>query len=140
MNSQKLPSFWIILFIAIFLCLVGWGGLVYLILDTLPLLGPRWLFFFFLMTGLSGVALPIVYFLNVRFPSNPQVDTGVVLREAMWVGIYGCALSWLQMGRVLAPGVAIILAGGFVVVELLLRMREGSQWMPKKEEGERQNE
>ena len=119
-----------IFWVSLFLCLVGWGGIVYLILQTLPYLGPRWFFFFFLSLGLSGIALPVMYFFNRRFPSIPPVESSVVLREAMWIGVYGCALAWLQMGRVLSPVVIVILAAGLLFVEMLLRLRERSLWVP----------
>lgn len=126
--SQKLPSFFSILWVSLFLCLVGWGGLSVLLYMTLPTLFPRWLFFFLLTVALSGLALPITYFFNRRFPSTPPVESGVVLREAMWVGIYGSLLAWLQMGRVLTPGLVVVLMVGLVLVEFLLRMSERSQW------------
>lgn len=133
MNNLKFPSFWKIFWVSLFLCLIGWGGLAYLVMETLPFLGPRWLFFFFLMLALSGTALPVVFFLNRRFPSEPPADGSVLLREAMWVGVYGCALSWLQQGRVLTSGLAIVLGLGVILVEFLLRLRERSLWMPKGE-------
>ncbi len=131
MRAKTLPSFWIFFWISIFLCLAGWGGLVYLVLETLPYLGPRWLFFFFLMLAFTGPALPVVYFLNRRFPTEPPADGGVVLREAMWVGVYACALAWLQLGRVLNPGLVVVLAAGLLLVEFLLRLRERTVWSPK---------
>jgi hypothetical protein len=132
-NSKKLPSFWIFFWISMFLSLVGLGGLAYLFLETLPYLGPRWLFFFFLMLAISGLALPITYFLNRRFPSTPPADSSIVLREAMWFGIYACSLAWLQLGRVLTPGMALVLATGLILVEFLLRLGERSLWTPKEE-------
>lgn len=135
MKSKKLPSFWIYFWISLFLSLVGLGGLLYLMLETLPLLGPRWLFFFFLMLALSGLALPVTYFFNRRFPTIPPADSSVVLREAMWVGVYGCTLAWLQLGRVLTPGTALVLATGLMLVEFLLRLGERSLWTPKEEAG-----
>ena len=128
--SQKLPSFRAILWISLVLILIGWGGLVVLLMQTLPTLAPRWLFFFLLMLALSGTALPAAYFLNRRFPSNPPVESGVVLREAMWFGVYGSLLAWLQMGRVLTSGLALVLLVGMILVELLLRMGESSSWRP----------
>lgn len=128
MNTQKLPSFWSILWVSLVLCLIGWGGLVVLIYITLPTLAPRWLFFFLLTLAMSGIGLPIVYFLNRRFPASPPVVSGVVLREGMWFGVYGSLLSWLQMGRVLTPGLAMVLAVGLILVEFLLRLSEHSQW------------
>lgn len=130
-----MPSFWIFFWVSVFLCLVGWGGLLYLVLDTLPYLGPRWLFFFFLMLAFTGMALPITYFLNRRFPSMPPAENGVLLRQAMWVGVYACALAWLQLGRVLNSGLVVVLAAGLLLIEILLRLRERSLWIPA-EDGE----
>ncbi len=132
--SQKLPSFRAILWISLVLILIGWGGLVVLLMQTLPTLAPRWLFFFLLMLALSGTALPAAYFLNRRFPSNPPVESGVVLREAMWFGVYGSLLAWLQMGRVLTSGLTLVLLVGMILVELLLRMGESSAWRPARAE------
>lgn len=130
MQSQKLPSFWSFLWISLVLSVIGWGGLILLIFLALPTLGPRWLFFFLFTLAFSGTAMPVVYFLNRRFPSDPPVDGGVVLREGMWVGVYGSLLAWLQMGRVFTPGLALVLAMGFLVIEFLLRASERSQWSP----------
>jgi hypothetical protein len=134
-RTKNLPSFWIYFWISLFLCLVGWGGLFYLINETLPFLGPRWLFFFFLMLAVTGLVLPVTYFLNRRFPSDPPADSGVVLREAMWAGVYACALVWLQLGRVLNPGLMVVLAAGMLLVEFLLRLRERTVWTPQPADG-----
>ena len=131
-RTKSLPSFWMFFWISVFLFLTGWGGLAYLVLNTLPYLGPRWLFFFFLMLAFTAIGLPVAYFLNRRFPSDPPSDSSVVLREAMWVGVYVCTLVWLQLGRMLNPGLGAILAAGFLLVELLLRLRERAVWSPPK--------
>lgn len=130
--SQKLPSFWSILWVSLFLGTIGWGGLALLIYMTLPALAPRWMFFFLLMLALSGTALPVMYFLNRRFPTDPPVESGAVLREAMWVGVFGSLLAWLQMGRVLTTGLMVVLAVGLILVEFLLRLSERSQWSPER--------
>ena len=61
----------------------------------------------------------------------------VILREvdqerylAIWVGVYGATLAWLQIARILTPSLAFLLALGFVLIEYLLRLREKSQWSP----------
>lgn len=113
------------------LSLFGLGGLAVLIATTLPTHGPRWLFFFLLLSALSGLALPVAYFLNLRFQTTPPADGSSVLREAMLVGIYGCIIAWLQLGRVLTTPLAIILGLGFFLIEFLLRVREISLWKPK---------
>jgi hypothetical protein len=136
MMSQKLPSFWVFLWISFILCLVGWGGLFFLIINTLPTLGPRWLFFFLVMVALSGTSLPVMYFLNRRFPSDPQVESSVLLREAMWVGVFGSLLAWFQMGRVLTSGLAVVLAVGLILVEFLMRLGDRSAWAPARAQPE----
>ena len=116
------------------LTLIGWGGIWIVISGTLPTLGPRWLFFFLGVIALTGPALPITYYLNQRFPSNPPVDGMVIVRQALWVGVFGSTLTWLQLGRVLTPALALILAGVFVLIEFLLRLFERSRWNPNGDE------
>jgi hypothetical protein len=115
---------------AFILAILGWGGLFYLVNYTVPTVGPRWLFFFLGVLALTGTSLPFVAFLNRRFPSQPPAVPGVILRQAIWVGIYGPTLAWLQLGRVLTLALALLLALGLVLIEALLRMRERSQWKP----------
>jgi hypothetical protein len=81
--------------------------------------------------ALTGPAIPITYYLNKRFPSNPPVEGLVIIRQALWVGVFGSTLTWLQLGRVLTPALALILAGVFILIEFLLRLFERSRWNPK---------
>ena len=115
---------------AIILAVIGWGGLIAVVIFTLPTVGPRWLFFFLGVLALTGSTLPLVAFLNRRFPSTPPTTAGVILRQAMWVGIYGATLAWLQIGRVLTPAIALVFILGLVIIEWLMRLREKSQWKP----------
>jgi hypothetical protein len=121
--KDYLPAF-LVLFLA------GWIGLVIVIFVTLPTLGPRWLFFFLGVVALTGTAIPITYFLNKRFPSTPPAEKYIIIRQAIWFGVYGSSLAWLQMGQVLNTSLALILAGAFIVIELLLRLWERSHWKP----------
>lgn len=118
--------------LSLVLTLIGWGGLVLILQNTVPTLGPRWLFFFLGVLALSGPFLPLIYFLNKRFPSDPPVEGMVILRQALWVGIFGSTVAWLQLGRVLTPGLAVILAGVFALIEFLLRLFERSRWNPNR--------
>jgi hypothetical protein len=113
---------------ALFLALVGWGGLAALVLYTLPTVGPRWLFFFLSVLAVTGTLLPFTAFLNRRFPSTPPPSPGVIVRQAVWAGIYLPTLGWLQIGRVLNPAMAALLAIGLILIEVLLRLRERAQW------------
>ncbi len=119
--------------LSIVLTMIGLGGLMILIQSSLPTLGPRWLFFFLGVLALTGPTLPIVYFLNLRFPSEPPVQDMVILRQALWVGVFGSTIAWLQLGRVLTMGLTLILAGVFVLIEFLLRLFEHSRWNPNQE-------
>ncbi len=130
MENNRSQSFLQFLPTTILLFLIGWGGLAALVIYTLPTLGPRWLFFFLGVIALTGTSLPLVYFLNRRFPSTPPAEPGVFLRQSIWIGIYGTALVWLQLGRMLTLTVAVIIAGVLVLIEGLLRMREISRWKP----------
>ena len=123
-------------FSAVFLMAAGWGGLVLLIfiLQLPPLVWARWAFFALLFTALVGTALPVVYFLNIRFPSDPPAEPRSIVRQALWVGLYGCLAVWLLLGRVMGFWLWVGLAGGFIAVEYLIRMRERALWRPPEED------
>ncbi len=118
--------------LSIVLTVSGWVGLLLVVRGTVPTLGPRWLFFFLGVLALTGPVLPLVYFLNKRFPSDPPVDGLVIVRQALWVGVFGSTVAWLQLGRVLTTGLALILACVFVLIEFLLRLFERSRWNPNR--------
>jgi len=130
MHEKKSPT--ILSFIPSFIILsvIGWGGLVFLLTKTLPNIGPRWLFFFFSVFAVTGTIMPIIIFLNHRFPSNPPSSNFVIIRESILVGIYFPVIAWLQLSRVLTPILALLLAIGLSLIEWLLRLREKSRWEP----------
>lgn len=130
MKSESSPPVSSFIPAAIILAIIGWGGLYALVNFTIPTVGPRWLFFFLGVLALTGTALPLVAFLNQRFPTNPPASSGVIVREALWIGVYFPTLAWLQLGRVLTPALVLLLAIGFITIEVLLRIRERSQWKP----------
>ena len=115
---------------AVILALVGWIGLLYIFVYMLPTLGPRWLFFFFSVLAVTGPFLPVVAFLNLRFPTEPTANLGTVSREASLTGIYFATLAWLQLGRVLTLPLGLLLAAGIVLIEFLIRLREKGRWEP----------
>lgn len=108
----------------------GWAGLWAVMTFTEPTGGTRWLLFFAMVLALTGTALPGMAFLNWRFSSIPPASSLVVLRQALWAGIYVPTLAWLQIGRVLTPALALLIAIGLIMIEWLLRLRERSQWRP----------
>jgi len=128
--EEIVPSFKRVLLTGIIITVIGWAGLVALIQLTTPTLGPRWLFFFLLYLAISGIALPIVAFLNIRFPSTPPIETQGIVRQASWFGVYACILAWLQLGRVMTSFLGIAIAIGFILIEMFIRLRERSRWHP----------
>ncbi|MCH7663522.1 MAG: hypothetical protein IH859_06600 [Chloroflexi bacterium] len=130
MSTSRAPIPTAFLPTAIFLFILGWSGWLYITNFSPPELLPRWLFYFFIMIALTGTTLPITAFLNHRFPSRPPVSANVVLRQALWVAIFGSTLMWLSFGQVYSLTLAAILLFGLSAIEWLLRMRERSQWKP----------
>jgi hypothetical protein len=120
------------LFSSTFLMIIGWGGLALLIfvLQEPPLVWARWSFFGLWFIALTGTALPITYFLNLRFPSKPPAESNAIVRQAMWVGFYGATLAWFQLGQLITLWVWMGLAGGLIAIESLIRWRERVRWRP----------
>ena len=124
------PSFRAYLIQSLVLMIFGWGGLALLLNLTLPFVLPRLAFFILAVMALTGTALPITYFINRRFPSDPPAAPNVIVRQALWVGIYGATLAWLQLGRLVSLWVWMGLAGGVIAAEYLIRLREKARWRP----------
>jgi hypothetical protein len=122
---------------ALVLIVLGWGGLYFLVTQTLPYVWSRWGFFVLALMTLTGTVLPIVYFFHRRFPDNPPADANVIIRQALWFGIYGATLAWLQLGRLVTVYVILSLAGGLIAIEYFLRLRERSHWTPPVDTDER---
>ena len=104
--------------------LVGWGGLALLLNYTLPTLWPRWGFFALLFMAVSGLALPISFFLNRQFSAD--FEPRVIVRQAVWAGLYAATLAWLQIPRLLNFTIGLWLALGLILIEYLIRWREQS--------------
>jgi hypothetical protein len=130
MNTNPFSSFRPYLPATLTMALMGWVGLAFLLNLSLPTVWPRWLFFFLWFLALTGTALPITWFLNLRFPSTPPVGVNIIVRQAIWVGLYGGILAWLQLGRVATIWSFIGLAAGLVAIEYLIRWRERARWKP----------
>ena len=126
-NSSFLPY----LSSTILLCLFGLGLAFFAVFYLAPTVWARWLLFFGGMLGLTGLALPLTWFLNLRFPSEPPAGPYVAVRQAIWVGVYGVILAWLQQVRLVTIWTALGLALGLIAIEYLIRMREKARWQPR---------
>lgn len=129
-NNATTPPVKFFIPLSVFLFIIGWGGVLLLFLNTLPTVGPRWLFFFLFVLALTGTFLPFVAFMNRRFPSLPPASAAVIIRQATWIGLLGSTVAWLQIGRVLSLPMVLLLLIGFGLIEFLLRLSERSQWKP----------
>ena len=130
MDPRPNSSFRPYLASAISLFIVGWGCAAFAVLNLTPTVWARWLLFFGGSLGLTGLALPVTWFLNLRFPSDPPVGGAVIVRQALWVGVYGALLTWLQQERLVTLWTCLGLAAGLFAVEYLIRMRENARWQP----------
>ena len=123
MRKSFLPPFGKILSTSLLLSFLGGGGLAFIIIFFEPTLGPRWLFFFFLLILGAGIALPSSYLIQRRFATQ-YVPGKVMIREAILFGIFLSLIAWLQLGRIITNLIIVIIAAGFVLLEVLLRMAE----------------
>jgi len=130
MESRPSSSFRPFLASMLTMFILGWGGLALLVHSTEPTVWPRWGFYVLWTLALIGTALPVTWFLNLRFPSEPPAGGYVILRQAIWFGVYGSTLAWLQLGHILTLWYIIGLALGLIAIEYLIRMRERSRWQP----------
>ena len=112
------------------LIIFGWGGIVALFYYSLPFVWARWGFFVLGIMALTGTALPVVYFFHRRFPTEPLAQPNVIVRQALWVGVYAATLAWLQLGRLVTLYVILGLAGGLIAVEYFIRIREKANRTP----------
>jgi len=116
--------------LSLLLMIVGWGGLYFLVTQTLPYVWPRWGFFVLALMALTGTVLPIVYFFHRRFPGEKPAESNVIIRQALWFGVYGATLAWLQLGRLVTIYIILGLAGGLIAIEYFMRLREKAHWKP----------
>jgi len=130
METREQASFFPYLLTFLFLVVVGWGGVAGLVFLTVPAVWQRWGFFLFLTMAMTGVGLPIAYYLNLRFPSTPPANPGILLRQSLWLGIFGSTLAWLQLGGLVTIWTVLVLGAGLFGIEYFLRLREKARWQP----------
>ena len=122
-HKSYLPPFGKIFTTSLMLCILGLGGLAFILIALEPTLWPRWLFYFFMTMAGTGVALPAAYVIQRRL-AKQYVPARVLIREGLFFGIYLDLLAWLQIGRIASNLVIFLLAGGMILLELFLRMAE----------------
>ncbi|GAB4529473.1 MAG: hypothetical protein OHK0046_49390 [Anaerolineae bacterium] len=128
MNNTRMPSDHIgVLIAALVMVVIGVGGGVLLILNNPPRLGAElWLFFILGHLAITGIAIPVVRYLNVRLTpiSDDPPPGGVIVRQSIWIGLFFVICAWLQILRALSFPAAFFIALVLVVIEVFLRYRE----------------
>ncbi len=77
-----------------------------------------------IMVAVTGLVLPLVYYLNKRLrPPEWTPSYLLVLRQAMWVGLWVAFCVWLQMNRTLGLAVILLVAAVLIIFEVLLQVR-----------------
>ncbi len=115
-----------LLLASLLMCVSGWGGLAWLVLNTVPRIGGEiWLFFLLLHLGVTGTAIPLLRWLSLRLaPAAAAPPAGVILRRAVWIGIIAVICAWLLIPRYLSLPIALVMLLLFLALELFLRNRE----------------
>ncbi|MCL4254837.1 MAG: hypothetical protein KJ043_13820 [Anaerolineae bacterium] len=106
---------------------VGGVGLATLFTIALPRIGAElWLYFLCIHLLVTGITLPLVRFVNMRFtPLNAEPPSGgVLVRQSVWLGLFAVITVWLQILRALSVVTLFLLALVFIVLEVFLQMRE----------------
>jgi len=72
----------------------------------------------------TGISLPFTWFLNRRFTRDSAPRPLVIVRQAVWVGVWIAALLWLRANQTFNVPLMLITAGALALVELLLLLRQ----------------
>ena len=70
----------------------------------------------------TGIAMPVVYFLNRRF-SGEKPHFLIVLRQSMWIGFWVSFCLYLQMNRMLGIAIALLVAAVLILFEFIVQIR-----------------
>ncbi len=123
------PKWWLI--VSFVITILSFAGLYYLVnyvwpVPENPFARPQLLFLIFMFLGLSSVFVPITAYLNQRFAKAGwfERDRTRLVRQGIWVGLFGVLLAYLQLIRALSWTIAIVLAGVFFLIEMFFLTRE----------------
>ncbi len=77
--------------------------------------------------AVTGLVTPLVYVINQRFRPKLSPPAGLsyrqVLRQALWIGVWAAACTYLQMQRALGLAVALLVAVILGLIEGMLLVR-----------------
>lgn len=131
MEEKGSPPTKAIMPITLILAIPGWVLLIYLVTQTVPELTNRWLFYVAIVLSITGSSFPVVAYLNRIIKPFGPATFDIIIREGIMVGLYTATLLWLNKGQILTIGLALIMAVGLILVEILIRLRSRSEWHPE---------
>ena len=125
-SDKRPPDHTGMLMASVIMMAAGWGGLYVLVTTQIPRVGQRWLFFVLLQIAVAATVMPLLRYVNVRITPVTRAlpPSGVIVRQAVWVGLFVVTCAWLQIPRVLTVPITFFLALAFIVIEVFLRSRE----------------
>lgn len=87
---------------------------------------PQLLFLMFMFLAMSAGTVPVTAYLNYRFAKGGwfERDKTRLVRQGVWVGLFGVLVAYLQLIRALTWTIAVVLAGVFVLIETFFLTRE----------------
>ncbi|NQS90839.1 MAG: hypothetical protein HQ574_00385 [Chloroflexi bacterium] len=130
MEDKLTPSVKSVVPVSLVLSIPGWFWLIYLVTQTLPDLGNRWMFFASFIIAITGSSIPAVTYLNRIIKPFGPANFDMIIRESIMIGVYAGILLWLNKGQVLSISLALILAVGLFLIEMMIRLRNRSEWHP----------
>ena len=133
MEEKGSPPVKTILPISLILAIPGWIWLIYLVTQTVPELWNRWMFYVAFVMTITGSSLPVIAYLNRIIKPFGPATYEIAFREGIMIGLYSAIMLWLNKGQILTFGLALILAVGLILIELLIRLRNRSEWHPESE-------
>ena len=123
------PKWWVI--IAFVVAGVSFYALDYLVNTIWPnpqqfFSRPQILFLTFTFLGLSAGTVPFSAFFNQRFAKEDwfERDRLRLVRQGVWVGLFGIVLLYLQLLRALNWTIVLVLGGVFILIEIFFLTRE----------------
>ena len=123
------PKWWVI--ISVVVVGVSFYSLNYVVNNIWPtpqriVSQPQLLFLAFTFLGLSASTVPISAFLNQRFAKEGWFDRDKtrLVRQGVWVGLFGVVLLYLQLLRALNWTIVLVLGGVFILIEIFFLTRE----------------
>ena len=79
-----------------------------------------------LAVTLGGLTVPVAAYLNYRFarPGWQAQDPRRLLRQGVWVGLFGALCGWLQKAAALNWTIVAVVAGVFALMEAFFLTRD----------------